>query len=63
MMQSLEGIKILDLTRVLAGPYATMVLADLGADVMKVEMPVKGDDSRHFGPYVDDESAYFMSLN
>ncbi|MCD6436015.1 MAG: CoA transferase [Clostridiales bacterium] len=63
MKQSLEGIKILDLTRVLAGPYATMVLADLGANVMKVEMPVKGDDSRHFGPYVGDESAYFMSLN
>jgi CoA:oxalate CoA-transferase len=63
MKQSLEGIKVLDLTRVLAGPYATMVLADLGADVIKVEMPVKGDDSRHFGPYVGDESAYFMSLN
>ena len=63
MKQSLEGIKVLDLTRVLAGPYATMVLADLGANVMKVEMPVKGDDSRHFGPYVGDESAYFMSLN
>ncbi|MBN2259346.1 MAG: CoA transferase [Clostridiales bacterium] len=63
MKQSLEGIKVLDLTRVLAGPYATMVLADLGANVMKVEMPVIGDDSRHFGPYVDDESAYFMSLN
>ena len=63
MKQSLEGIKVLDLTRVLAGPYATMVLADLGANVMKVEMPVKGDDSRHFGPYIGDESAYFMSLN
>ena len=63
MRQSLEGIKVLDLTRVLAGPYATMILADLGADVMKVEMPVKGDDSRHFGPYVGEESAYFMSLN
>jgi CoA:oxalate CoA-transferase len=63
MKQSLEGIKVLDLTRVLAGPYATMVMADLGANVMKVEMPVKGDDSRHFGPYVGDESAYFMSLN
>lgn len=63
MKQSLEGIKILDLTRVLAGPYATMVLADLGANVIKVEMPVKGDDSRHFGPYVGNESAYFMSLN
>lgn len=59
----LEGIKVLDLTRVLAGPYATMILGDLGADIIKIEMPVKGDDARHFGPYVKDESAYFMSLN
>ena len=63
MSLALEGIKVLDLTRVLAGPYATMILADLGADVMKIEMPVKGDDSRQFGPYLKDESAYFMSLN
>lgn len=63
MKQSLEGIKILDLTRVLAGPYATMILADLGADVIKIEMPNTGDDSRAFGPFVEQESAYFMSLN
>jgi len=62
-MMALEGIRILDLTRVLAGPYATMVLADLGADVIKIERPGTGDDSRHFGPYLHDESAYFMSLN
>jgi CoA:oxalate CoA-transferase len=62
-MGPLEGLKILDLTRVLAGPYCTMILADLGADVIKVEMPVTGDDSRHFGPYQKGESAYFMSLN
>jgi CoA:oxalate CoA-transferase len=60
---SLSGLKVLDMTRVLAGPYCTMVLADLGADVIKIEAPVKGDDSRQFGPYVNGESAYFMSIN
>jgi len=63
MKQALDNIKVLDLTRVLAGPYATMILADLGADVIKVEMPKTGDDSRSFGPYVNNESAYFMSIN
>jgi CoA:oxalate CoA-transferase len=59
----LAGLKVLDLTRVLAGPYCTMVLADLGAEVVKVEVPGVGDDARHFGPFVGSESAYFMSLN
>lgn len=63
MKQALDNIKVLDLTRVLAGPYATMILGDLGADIIKIEMPGTGDDSRAFGPYVKDESAYFMSLN
>ncbi|MBB6218146.1 CoA:oxalate CoA-transferase [Anaerosolibacter carboniphilus] len=63
MKQALEGIKVLDLTRVLAGPYATMVMADMGADVIKIEAPEVGDDSRQFGPYIQNESAYFMSLN
>lgn len=63
MEQALEGLKVLDLSRVLAGPYATMILADMGADVLKIEMPVKGDDSRAFGPYVGGESSYFMSIN
>ncbi|KAB3532096.1 CaiB/BaiF CoA transferase family protein [Alkaliphilus serpentinus] len=63
MKQALEGIKVLDLTRVLAGPYATMIMADMGAEVIKVEMPGVGDDSRQFGPYVNGESAYFMSIN
>lgn len=63
MKQALDNIKVLDLTRVLAGPYATMILGDLGADIIKIEMPVTGDDSRAFGPYVNNESAYFMSLN
>jgi CoA:oxalate CoA-transferase len=52
-----------DLTRVLAGPYCTMVLADLGADVIKVERPGVGDDARHIGPFVNGVSAYFASLN
>lgn len=59
----LSDIKVLDLTRVLAGPYATMILADLGAEIIKIEQPVTGDDSRAFGPYKEGESAYFMSLN
>jgi CoA:oxalate CoA-transferase len=59
----LKGIKVLDLSRVLAGPYCTMVLADLGAEVTKIEAPGSGDDSRAFGPFVGAESAYFMSLN
>lgn len=60
----LEGVRILDLSRVLAGPYATMVLGDLGADVLKVEHPERGDDTRHWGPpFAGDESAYFLSIN
>lgn len=62
-MKPLEGIIVLDLTRVLAGPYCTMVLSDLGARVIKVEHPKMGDDSRHFGPFKKDKSAYFMSIN
>ncbi|MDR0519770.1 MAG: CoA transferase [Clostridiales Family XIII bacterium] len=59
----LDGVTVLDLTRVLSGPYATMLLADMGADVIKVEKPVTGDDSRSFGPFVNGESVYFMSVN
>lgn len=62
-MKPLENVVVLDLSRVLAGPYATMVLADFGADVIKVEQPKVGDDSRAFGPFVGKESVYFMSLN
>src|SRR5262250_25372 len=59
----LSGITVLDLTRVLAGPYCTMVLADLGARVVKVEEPGRGDDARRIGPFVGGVSAYFWSLN
>ena len=64
MKLPLEGVRVLDLSRVLAGPYATMVLADLGADVIKVEHPDRGDDTRHWGPpFAGGESAYFLSVN
>jgi CoA:oxalate CoA-transferase len=59
----LSGVLVVDLTRVLAGPYCTMVLADLGARVIKVEEPGRGDDARAIGPFAGDQSAYFMSLN
>ena len=59
----LEGITVVDLTRVLAGPMCTQTLGDLGARVIKVEQPEVGDDSRAIGPFVDGTSAYFMSVN
>ncbi|MCC7047904.1 MAG: CoA transferase [Alphaproteobacteria bacterium] len=59
----LAGLLVVDLTRVLAGPYCTLVLQDLGATVVKVETPQGGDDARHYGPFVKGKSAYFMSLN
>ncbi|XP_069854423.1 succinate--hydroxymethylglutarate CoA-transferase isoform X3 [Dipodomys merriami] len=63
-VKPLEGVKILDLTRVLAGPFATMNLGDLGAEVIKVERPGIGDDTRTWGPpFVDTESTYFLSVN
>jgi crotonobetainyl-CoA:carnitine CoA-transferase CaiB-like acyl-CoA transferase len=63
-VSALEGIRILDFGRVLSAPYATMVLADLGADVVKVEHPKQGDDTRSFGPpFVRGVSTYFLSIN
>lgn len=60
----LQGLRVLDLTRVLAGPFATMALGDLGADVIKIEHPQRGDDTRAWGPpFVGGESAYFLSVN
>jgi crotonobetainyl-CoA:carnitine CoA-transferase CaiB-like acyl-CoA transferase len=63
-MTPLSGILVLDFSRVLSGPYCTMQLADLGARVIKIEQPGRGDDTRAWGPpFVDDESAYFLSIN
>ena len=60
----LRGITGLDLTRVLSGPYCTMLLADMGARVIKIEHPVKGDDPRAWGPpFLEGESSYFLSIN
>ena len=59
----LAGVVVVDLTRVLAGPFATMVLHDLGARVIKVERAGVGDDARHIGPFIGERSAYFTSLN
>ncbi len=64
MVRPLEGIKVLDLSRALAGPYCTMMLADMGAEVIKIEIPERGDDSRAWGPpFIEGESAYFISVN
>ncbi len=61
---ALADIRVLDLSRVLAGPFCTMLLADFGADVIKVEAPGRGDDTRHWGPpWAGGESAYFLSVN
>jgi crotonobetainyl-CoA:carnitine CoA-transferase CaiB-like acyl-CoA transferase len=60
----LDGVRVVDFSRVLAGPYATMVLADLGADVVKVERPGEGDETRSWGPpYAGGEAAYFLAVN
>ena len=68
MTKPLDGIRVLDLSRVLAGPWATQALADLGAEVIKVEQPGQGDDTRHWGPpwheHKDERvAAYFLAAN
>ncbi len=63
-MGPLTGLTVLDFTRVLSGPYCTMILGDLGARVIKLEHPARGDDTRRWGPpFMGDESAYFLSVN
>jgi CoA:oxalate CoA-transferase len=64
MSSTLKGVRILDLTRMLAGPYGSMLLADMGAEVIKIEDPVGGDPIRRMGPpFVNGESAYFLAIN
>jgi len=63
MPKPLEGVRVLDLTRVLAGPFCTMMLSDLGAEIVKVEAPGTGDDSRAFGPFKNGQSLYFVNVN
>ena len=63
-MPALQNLKILDLTRALAGPFCTLMLGDQGADIIKIELPQSGDDTRHWGPpFIQTESAYFLSIN
>ncbi|MFQ5691572.1 MAG: CaiB/BaiF CoA transferase family protein [Nitrospinota bacterium] len=63
-MGPLDGVRVLDLSQVVVGPYCTMLLGDLGAEVIKIERPDRGDDTRQWGPpFVEGESAYFLSLN
>ncbi len=62
-MRPLEGVRVVDLSRVLAGPYCSLLLADMGAEVIKVEEPGKGDDTRAWPPFVGGEATYFMSVN
>ena len=59
----LSGVTVVDLSRILAGPYCTLMMAELGARVIKVEAPGTGDDARQYGPFRDGQSAYFMSIN
>src|ERR1700720_2941941 len=59
----LAGIRVIDLTRVLAGPFATQNLGDLGAEILKIEPPGGGDETRHFPPFIDGESHYFLGIN
>lgn len=62
-MRALEGMRVLDVSQIMAGPYCSMVLADMGAEVIKIEKPEGGDDSRQMGPYINGESTCFFQIN
>src|SRR6476660_9172633 len=62
-MPPLDGLKVIELTRVLAGPFCTMLLGDMGADVIKIEEPGAGDDTRGWAPFIDGQSSYFLGVN
>jgi crotonobetainyl-CoA:carnitine CoA-transferase CaiB-like acyl-CoA transferase len=62
-MPPLDGLRVIDLTRVVAGPFCTMMLGDMGAEVLKIEEPQHGDDSRGWGPYINGWSSFFLELN
>jgi crotonobetainyl-CoA:carnitine CoA-transferase CaiB-like acyl-CoA transferase len=62
-MAPLDGVRVIDLTRVVAGPFCTMMLGDMGAEVLKIEEPAHGDDSRGWGPFIDGEGCFFLQLN
>lgn len=63
MKKALEGVRVIDLTRFLSGPLCSMYLADFGAEVIKIEIPGRGDDTREYGPFIGGESGYYLSLN
>src|SRR5687767_1962021 len=62
-MPPLDGLTVIDLTRVVAGPYCTMMLGDMGAEVIKIEEPAHGDDSRGWGPFVNGQGSFYLALN
>lgn len=62
-MPPLTGLKVIDLTRVLAGPFCTMMLGDMGAEIVKIEEPGLGDESRGWAPFIGDQSSYYLSVN
>src|SRR6476659_7947075 len=62
-MAPLDGIRVVDLTRVVAGPFCTMMLGDMGAEVLKIEEPEHADDTRGWAPFIDGDGSFFLALN